>query len=156
MLHIKMSKFRMLFKIYGFQLIQKLKFITTIYYGKVLFDFSEITINSLSNKDSLIIGIIVENKATKLMRFFKRTSHSYGKYNYNAKEIERNLDDFIHTYFYILWFSFSTSIVRSSSSVQFTSFFCSSVHTSITSLHSSIIDIINSPSITLQPSNSSN
>ena len=77
---------------------QKLKFITKIYYGKVLFDFSEININSLSNKDSLIIGVIVENKATKLMRFFKRTSDSYGDYNYNAKEIERNLDDFIHTY----------------------------------------------------------
>jgi len=77
---------------------QKLKFITKIYYGKVLFDFSEIKINPLSNKDSLIIGVIVENKATKLMRFFKRTSNSYGNYNYNAKEIERNLDDFIHTY----------------------------------------------------------
>ena len=77
---------------------QKLKFITKIYYGKVLFDFSEIKINPLSNKDSLIIGVIVENKATKLMRFFKRTSNSYGNYHYNAKEIERNLDDFIHTY----------------------------------------------------------
>lgn len=78
--------------------VQKLKLITKIYYGKVLFDFSEIKINPLSNKDSLIIGVIVENKATKLMRFFKRTSNSYGNYNYNAKEIETNLDDFIHTY----------------------------------------------------------
>ena len=77
---------------------KKLKLITKIYYGKVLFDFSEIEINPLRNKDSLIIGVIVENKATKLMRFFKRTSNSYGNYNYNAKEIERNLDDFIHTY----------------------------------------------------------
>ena len=77
---------------------KKLKLITKIYYGKVLFDFSEIKINPLINKDSLIIGVIVENKATKLMRFFKRTSNSYGNYNYNAKEIERNLDDFIHTY----------------------------------------------------------
>lgn len=77
---------------------QKLKFITKMYYGKVLFDFSEININSLNNKDSLIIGIIIENKATKLMRFFKRTSDSYGDYNYNAKEIERNLDDFMYTY----------------------------------------------------------
>ena len=66
--------------------------------GKVLADFSEININSLSNKDSLIIGVIIENKATRLMRFFKKTSDSYGDYNYNAEEIEMNLDDFIHTY----------------------------------------------------------
>ena len=77
---------------------ERLPFISQILYGKVLADFSEININSLSNKDSLIIGVIIENKATRLMRFFKRTSDSYGNYNYNAKEIERNLDDFIHTY----------------------------------------------------------
>jgi len=77
---------------------RKLPFSSKILYGKVLLDFSEITINSLNNKDSLIIGVIVENKATRLMRFFKKTSDSYGDYNYNAKDIERNLDDFMHTY----------------------------------------------------------
>ncbi|MDC0204358.1 hypothetical protein OAJ65_01020 [Flavobacteriales bacterium] len=77
---------------------EKLPFISQILYGKVLANFSEVNINSLSNKDNLRIGVIVENKATKLMRFFKRTSNSYGNYNYNAKEMERNLDDFMHTY----------------------------------------------------------
>ena len=77
---------------------EKLPCISQILYGKVLADFSEITINSLSNKDSLTIGVIVENKATRLMRFFKRTSDSYGAYNYNAIEIEKNLDDFMYTY----------------------------------------------------------
>ena len=77
---------------------EKLPFISQILYGKVLADFSEININSLSNKDSLIIGVIIENKATRLMRFFKKTSNSYGNYNYNAEEIEINLDDFLHTY----------------------------------------------------------
>ena len=58
---------------------------------------------------------------------------------------------------HILWFSFSSSIFPSSSSVQFTTFFSSSTHSSITfPQSSSIIDIINSPSITVQPSNSSN
>ena len=77
---------------------KKLPIISRILYGKVLADFSEININSLSNKDSLIIGVIIENKATRLMRVFKRASNSYGAYNYNAMEIERNLDDFMHTY----------------------------------------------------------
>ena len=77
---------------------KRLSCISKILYGKVLIDFSKVSINSLSNKDNLIIGVIVENKATKLMRFFKGTSDSYGDYNYNAKEIERHLDDFTHTY----------------------------------------------------------
>ena len=45
-----------------------------------------------------MIGVIVENKATRLMRLFKRASDSYGDYNYNAIEIEKNLDDFMYTY----------------------------------------------------------
>ena len=32
------------------------------------------------------------------MRVFKKISDRYGDYNYNAIEIERNLDDFMHTY----------------------------------------------------------
>ena len=32
------------------------------------------------------------------MRFFKKESDTYGEYNYNAIEIEKNLDDCIHTY----------------------------------------------------------
>ena len=32
------------------------------------------------------------------MRFFKKISDSYGDYNYKAKEIEMNLDDFMHPF----------------------------------------------------------
>ena len=77
---------------------ERFPFISQILYGKVLADFSEIFINPLSNKDSLRIGVIIENKATRLMRFFEKTSNNYGDYNYNAEEIEMNLDDFLHTY----------------------------------------------------------
>lgn len=77
---------------------QKLPFISRLLYGKVLSDFSEQRLISLSNPDNLAIGVIIENKATKLMRFFKKTSNSYGDYNYNVIEIEEHFDDFMHTY----------------------------------------------------------
>lgn len=77
---------------------KRIPLVVKILYGKVIFDFSRIQINSLNNANSLRIGVIVENKATKLMRLFKKTSDRYGEYNYNANEIERNLDDFMHTY----------------------------------------------------------
>jgi hypothetical protein len=76
----------------------RLPFISKILYGKVLADFSEKKNNSLSDANGLKVGVIIENKATRLMRFFKKKSDSYGNYNYNAEEIEKNLDDFLHTY----------------------------------------------------------
>ena len=50
----------------------------------------------LSDDKGLSIGVIIENKATKLMRFYKKTG--YGEYNYNAQSIEPNLDDWFHTF----------------------------------------------------------
>jgi len=77
---------------------EELPFISRILYGKVLSDFSKQKLIPLSNPYDLNIGVIIENKATKLMRFFKKASDKYGDYNYNAVEIEKNLDDFMHTY----------------------------------------------------------
>ncbi len=77
---------------------EKLPFISRILYGKALSDFSKQKLIPLSDPNGLAVGVIIENKATKLMRFFKKTSDRYGDYNYNAIEIERNLDDFMHTY----------------------------------------------------------
>ena len=77
---------------------EKFPFISKILYGKILAEFSNESITSLSNSSGLKIGVIIENKATRLMRFFKKESDNYGKYNYNAIEIEKNLDDCIHTY----------------------------------------------------------
>ena len=76
----------------------KLPFISRVLYGKVLSDFSKQKLIPLSNSDGLDVGVIIENKATKLMRFFKEVSDQYGDYNYNVIEIERNFDDFMHTY----------------------------------------------------------
>ena len=78
--------------------VKRLPIISRLMYGNVLKDFSKKEKESLSCDDGLYIGVIVENKATKLMRFFQKTANRFGPYNYNASEMEPNLDDYIHTY----------------------------------------------------------
>ena len=75
----------------------KLPIISRIMYGKVLSDFSKEKLVSLTNDKDLDIGLIIENKATRLMRFFEKSAAKYGEYNFNATQIESNYDDFIHT-----------------------------------------------------------
>ena len=77
---------------------KRLPVISRILYGKVLKDFSTRKLTPLTNSLNLDIGVIIENKATRLMRNLRRTARKYGDYNYNALEIEPNADDFIHTY----------------------------------------------------------
>ncbi|MAO71932.1 MAG: hypothetical protein CMD02_05430 [Flavobacteriales bacterium] len=78
--------------------VKKLPFISKLIYGKVLKDFSLKEKGGLSEDRGLSIGVIIENKATKLMRYYKKTADSYGEYNYNAQSIEPNLDDWFHTF----------------------------------------------------------
>lgn len=77
---------------------KKLPIISRILYGCVLKDFSKRDLKSLSNVSNLHIGVIIENKATRLMRNFKRSANKYGEYNYTALDIEPNANDFIHTF----------------------------------------------------------
>ena len=77
---------------------ESLPFISQLLYGKVLADFSALEITSLSDADNLNIGVIIESKATRLMRFLKKTADKYGDYNYNAEYIELNLDDVMYTH----------------------------------------------------------
>ncbi len=78
--------------------VDKLPLLSRIKYGKILFDFSVINLQPLSNSDSLTIGIVIENQATKLMRFFKKASYKYGEYSFNINDIDHNYDDFFHTW----------------------------------------------------------
>ena len=78
--------------------VDKLPLLSRIKYGRLLFDISVINLQPLSNSDSLTIGIVIENQATKLMRFFKKASYKYGEYNFNINDIDRNYDDFFHTW----------------------------------------------------------
>ena len=77
--------------------VKKIPCVVKILYGNVIFDFSKEEIQPLNNAEELKIGVIIENKATKLMRIFKKTSNSFGEYNYRQIDIEINHDDFIHT-----------------------------------------------------------
>ncbi len=77
---------------------ERFPFISKLLYGKVLSDFSNLQITSLSDARNLNIGVIIESKATRLMRFLKKTADKYGQYNYQAQYIEMNLDDFIYTH----------------------------------------------------------
>ena len=65
--------------------------------GKVIKQFSEAENIPLKSTPGVNVGLIIENKATPLMRFFKKTSNGYGPYNFNPSLIDPNLDDYFHT-----------------------------------------------------------
>ena len=78
--------------------VDKLPFISRFLYGKILFDFSKVKLRALSKDNNLLIGVIVENQATSLMRYFEKSSYKYGKYSFNINDINSNNDDFFHTW----------------------------------------------------------
>ena len=76
---------------------KKLPIISRIMYGKVLSDFSKEKLVSLTNDKDLDIGLIIENKATKLIGVLEKSASKYGEYNFNVTQIDSNYDDFIYT-----------------------------------------------------------
>ena len=78
--------------------VDKLPFFTRLKYGQLVFDFSEVKLKSLENKFDIKIGVIIENQATRLMRFFEKSSYEYGEYSFEVQQIEKNYDDFFHTW----------------------------------------------------------
>tara|TARA_B110000240_G_C13493143_1_gene450544 strand:- start:1685 stop:2488 length:804 start_codon:yes stop_codon:yes gene_type:complete len=75
----------------------KLQLISFLIYGRVLKDFSEISFSSLDEKFDVRVGLIIENKATRLMRIFEKQALSYGPLDFSPHKINNNHDDFIHT-----------------------------------------------------------
>ena len=78
--------------------VDKLPFFTRLKYGQLVFDFSEVKLKSLENKFDIKIGVIIENQATRLMRYFEKSSYKYGEYSFEVQQIEKNYDDFFHTW----------------------------------------------------------
>lgn len=64
--------------------------------GKVLADFSK-TPYPVMEQAGINIGIIVESKATKLMKFFRKKVLSYGAVQWDAAFFQQNFDDLIYT-----------------------------------------------------------
>ena len=78
--------------------VDNMPFLTKLIYGQIVFDFSEIELKSLKDDSNLDIGVIIENQATRVMRIFEKKSYEYGPYIYNVNQIEKNYDDFFHTW----------------------------------------------------------
>ncbi len=76
--------------------VEKIPLIGELKKGKVLADFSRIPYPSLK-QDSIKIGIIVESKATKLVKFFRKKMLSYGEVRWDAAYFQQNFDDLIYT-----------------------------------------------------------
>lgn len=65
--------------------------------GQLLFDFKEAPYLPMTN-DSIKVGIIIENKATKLIKLFKKTALSYGPVSWTAAGKQQQHDDLMHVY----------------------------------------------------------
>ncbi len=66
-------------------------------YGDVLVQFSKVEISPLESTPGVEIGLIIENKATSIMRLFRKTASKYGAYNFNPSEMDGNVDDYFHS-----------------------------------------------------------
>lgn len=64
--------------------------------GKVLAEFSKMPYPTLLN-DSIRIGIIVESKATRLVRWYKKTALSYGPLDWQPASLNQPFDDLFYT-----------------------------------------------------------
>ncbi len=70
---------------------------TKLIKGKVTLDFAKIVYPSIVKMD-INIGIIVESKATKLIRFFRKKTTSYGEIDWNNLDFKQEYDDLIYTH----------------------------------------------------------
>lgn len=77
--------------------VDKIKLISYLWIGRVIKEFSLAEKKPLDSAKGVKVGLIIENKATPLMRFFRKASDSYGEYNFNPYQIDPNLDDYFHT-----------------------------------------------------------
>jgi hypothetical protein len=77
--------------------VERARLIAKLKFGRVLEQFSQAENTPLSDIEGVDVGLIIENKATALMRFFKKAASKYGEYNFTPETIDQNLDDYFHT-----------------------------------------------------------
>ncbi len=65
--------------------------------GKVMKEFS-VTPYSPIKKDKIKVGILIESKATKLIRNHKKTALSFGELKWDVKSLQQDYDDYIYTW----------------------------------------------------------
>ena len=74
----------------------KIPLLTRIVKGKIIKQFSKIPYQPIEHQN-IRIGIIVENKATRLIRFFKKKTMSYGPINWKNLNFNQSHDDLFFT-----------------------------------------------------------
>lgn len=77
-------------------IVDRIPLIGRIVSGNVLKDFSKISYPPIKNEE-LNIGIIVESKATPLIRKFKKRTMSYGSIDWNYLDSQQSYDELIYT-----------------------------------------------------------
>ena len=78
--------------------VDRLSLLSKLIYGKILFDFSKVTLKNLEKNKEFSVGVIIENQATSLMRYFEKYSYKYGKYSFEINDINSNNNDYFHTW----------------------------------------------------------
>ena len=78
--------------------VDKLPLLSRIIYGNILFDFSKVKLKNLAKNKNLAVGVIIENQATSLMRFFEKASMKYGEYSFSIYDINTYNNDYFHTW----------------------------------------------------------
>tara|TARA_B100000902_G_scaffold208214_1_gene198246 strand:- start:11311 stop:12096 length:786 start_codon:yes stop_codon:yes gene_type:complete len=78
--------------------VSKIPLLSFLLYGNVIFEFSLEKICNLEDSRGVNIGMIIESKATKFMKVFRKYSLNYGGYNFSPEEIDSNFDDYFYTY----------------------------------------------------------
>jgi len=77
---------------------EKLNWIAKIVKGKIVFDLADTPYPVIDNPENVNFGIIIENKATKLVKMYKKTALSYGPISMDVNALNQSYDD----YFYVL------------------------------------------------------
>lgn len=70
--------------------------ITRLVKGRIVKQFSKVPYPTIEQSD-INIGILVENKATPLIRYFKKPAMSYGPIQWNNLDFNQTYDDMIYT-----------------------------------------------------------
>ena len=76
--------------------VERIPLIGRIFAGKVLNEFSKVSYTPILN-DEINIGVIVENKATPLIRTFRKLTMSYGSIDWNNLDLNQSYDELIYT-----------------------------------------------------------
>lgn len=68
-----------------------------IFFGYVIVDFSDQTYTTL-HAPTIEKGVIIENKATKFIRFFKKTALSYGPVSWEVQQFRQDFSDHFYVW----------------------------------------------------------